>query len=258
MKKRNREKNEAISSAQRQYIMDHQRRKRRIRICQIGLLLFLIVYWEVAVRLDWINGFIFSSPVRLWNCLVEMVVSGELWHHLSVTVGETLVSFLLVMVVGLLAAVLFWWSDTLNQIAEPYLVVLNSLPKSALAPVFIVWLGNNPKTIIVAAVSVAVFGTMISLLAGFREVDPDKIKLIRTLGGGKRDILYKVILPANLPAIVSIMKVDIGLALVGVIIGEFLAARAGLGYLIVYGSQVFGCVCKKIEVDKIKTFYCAL
>lgn len=248
---------EKVSQAQRQYIKEIKQKKRKIRIWQVGILVMLVVYWEAAVRMDWINGFIFSSPVRLWNCLVEMVSSGELWHHLSVTVGETMVSFLLIMLIGLLAAVLFWWSDTLDRIAEPYLVVLNSLPKSALAPVFIVWLGNNPKTIIVAAVSVAVFGTMISLLTGFKEVDPDKIKLIRTLGGDKRDVLYKVVLPANLPAIVSIMKVDIGLALVGVIIGEFLAARAGLGYLIVYGSQVFGCVCKRMEKRYIKTIYCA-
>jgi NitT/TauT family transport system permease protein len=117
--------------------------------------------------------------------------------------------------------------------------VLNSLPKSALAPVFIVWLGNNMKTIIVAAVSVAVFGSIITLYSDFKNVEQDKIKLIYTLGGNKKDVLFKVIIPSNIPSIISLMKVNIGLSLVGVIIGEFLAAKAGLGYLIIYGSQVF-------------------
>ena len=243
---------EAASLAQKKYVARYYRSKRLTRCCQIGLLVFLLVYWEAAVRMGWLNGFIFSSPLRLWNCLVEMLASGELLRHLGVTVGETLISFALIMVIGIAVAILLWWSESLAKVAEPYLVVLNSLPKSALAPVFIVWLGNNPKTIIVAAVSVAVFGTMISLLTDFREIYPDKIKLIRTLGGSKRDVLWKVVLPANLPGIVSIMKVDIGLALVGVIIGEFLAAKAGLGYLIVYGSQVFRCVRVREEILKNK------
>ena len=122
---------------------------------------------------------------------------------------------------------------------EPYLVVLNSLPKSALAPLLIVWLGANTKTIIVAGISVAIFGTIISMYAGFVEVNPEKIKLIYTLGGRKRHALFKVVLPSNIPNLISNMKVNIGLSLVGVIIGEFLAARRGLGYLIIYGSQVF-------------------
>ncbi len=241
MRKRNKEL-VAASPAQREYVARYYRSKRLTRCCQLGFLIVLLAYWELAVRMGWLNGFIFSSPVRLWHCLVEMLANGELLHHLGVTVGETLISFVLIMAVGIAVAVLLWWREGFARVAEPYLVVLNSLPKSALAPVFIVWLGNNPKTIIVAAVSVAVFGTMISLQTDFQETDPDKIKLIRTLGGKKRDVLWKVVLPANLPGIVSIMKVDIGLALVGVIIGEFLAAKAGLGYLIVYGSQVFRCV----------------
>ena len=137
------------------------------------------------------------------------------------------------------AATLLWTSEKLSEITEPYLVVLNSLPKSALAPLLIVWLGTGMKTIIIAGISVAVFGAIISLYTGFLQVDSQKLLLIRTLGGNKRDCFFKVILPASVPTILSTMKVNIGLALVGVIIGEFLAARKGLGYLIIYGSQVF-------------------
>ena len=143
------------------------------------------------------------------------------------------------MIIGVVIAVLLWCSRSLSDILEPYLVMLNSLPKSALAPVLIVWLGNNVRTIIVAAVSVAVFGCIMTLYTGFREIDEDKLKLIRTLGGGKREIITKVLIPGSIPLIVSSMKVNIGLCLVGVIIGEFLAANYGLGYLIIYGSQVF-------------------
>ena len=140
---------------------------------------------------------------------------------------------------SLLTATLLWYVNSLAEVLEPYLVVLNSLPKSALAPLLIVWLGTGTNTIIVAGISVAVFGSIINLYTGFCQSDPEMLKLIYTLGGNKRDAFIKVILPSSIPLILSNMKVNIGLSLVGVIIGEFLAARRGLGYLIIYGSQVF-------------------
>jgi NitT/TauT family transport system permease protein len=163
----------------------------------------------------------------------------SIFRHIGITLLETIASFLLVILFGLLCATLLWYSKSLSEIMEPYLVVLNSLPKSALAPLFIVWLGTGMNTIIVAGVSVAVFGCIISLYTGFHLVDEEKITLIYTLGGTKKDVFFKVVLPSSIPTILSTMKVNIGLALVGVIIGEFLAARYGLGYLIIYGSQVF-------------------
>ncbi len=152
---------------------------------------------------------------------------------------ETVLSFLLVTVSSLALATLLWYHNSLSEILEPYLVILNALPKSALAPLLIVWLGTGTDTIIVAGISVAVFGSIISLYTGFCQADPETLKLIYTLGGTRRDALCKVILPSSVPLILSNMKVNIGLSLVGVIIGEFLAARRGLGYLIIYGSQVF-------------------
>ncbi|MBQ5698156.1 MAG: ABC transporter permease subunit, partial [Lachnospiraceae bacterium] len=149
------------------------------------------------------------------------------------------VSFILVIVLGIGGAILLWSSRTLSEILDPYLVILNSLPKSALAPILIVWLGANVRTIIVAAVSVAVFGSILTLHNGFSNMDRDQIKLIASLGGSKKDVMTKVLLPGSVPMIISNMKVNVGLCLVGVIIGEFLAAKAGLGYLIIYGSQTF-------------------
>ena len=132
-----------------------------------------------------------------------------------------------------------WAFPRLSLILEPYLVVLNSLPKSALAPLLIVWLGSNMKTIILAGISVAVFGAIMNLYTGFCETDPDKLKLIRTLGGNKKDELLKVILPGSVPLILSVMKVNIGLSLIGIVIGEMIGSKRGLGYLIIYSSQVF-------------------
>ncbi|HHT56203.1 MAG TPA: ABC transporter permease [Herbinix luporum] len=203
------------------------------------ILIGFVAFWEISTYIGIVDPFIFSSPSRVVNTIVQMTVDGQLFYHLGITLYETLLSFALVNLIGLLVAVILWWNETISKILEPYLIVLNSLPKSALAPVFIVWLGNNMKTIIVAAISVALFGTIITLHSDFKAVEEDKIKLIYTLGGKKKDVLLKVILPANIPSMISLMKVNIGLSLVGVIIGEFLAAKAGLGYLIIYGSQVF-------------------
>lgn len=228
-----------LSHAQLAYVRKHKVRNRRIRILQFIILISFILLWEVSTRLGIVNSFIFSSPSRVSKTIYQMSLNGELFYHVGITLLETLVSFFLVNAVGLVIAVILWWNDSISKVLEPYLIVLNSLPKSALAPVFIVWLGNNMKTIIVAAVSVAVFGTIITLYSDFNGVEHDKIKLIQTLGGKKRDVLFKVVIPSNIPSIISLMKVNIGLSLVGVIIGEFLAAKAGLGYLIIYGSQVF-------------------
>lgn len=169
----------------------------------------------------------------------ELFLTGDLLKHIGITLAETFGSFFLVASISLLIAILLWWNTTLSEIFEPYFVILNSLPKSAMAPIFIVWLGNNMKTIIITAISVAIFGSILNLFTSFQTTDPDKLKLIYTLHGNRFDCLTKVILPINLPAILSILKVDIGLCLIGVVIGEFLAARKGLGYLIIYGSQVF-------------------
>ena len=230
--------------SQEDYLRFEYHKKVRIRFYQIALFIFLLCTWEIASSLHIINPFIFSSPSRVIKCFCEMIVDKTLFLHIGVTLAETLISFSLVVLISLIMAVFLWWNETLSKILEPYLVVLNSLPKSALAPILIVWLGNNMKTIIIAAISVAVFGSILNLYTGFCNVEPDKIKLIQTLKGTRFDCLKLVVLPSSIPLFISIMKVNIGLSLVGVIIGEFLAARSGLGYLILYGSQVFSCVYK--------------
>ncbi len=227
------------SSRQQKYLDDYRKEKIKVNFFRITIVILFVILWEVATRKGVIDSFIYSSPSRIVMCFVDMFKDGNIIKHILVTLFETGVSFTLVNAVGILVAVVLWCKLSVAKITEPYLVVLNSLPKSALAPLLIVWLGNSMKTIIVAAISVAVFGTIISIYTGFMSVDTDKIKLIYTFRGNKKDVLTKVVIPSTLPLIISTMKVNIGLSLVGVIIGEFLAANEGLGYLIIYGTQVF-------------------
>ncbi len=228
-----------IPSAQAAFLKKQRRDKTQIRVFQWLIFAVFLIVWEITAHFNLINSFIFCSPSILIKCLIEMIQDGTLFQHVGITVLETIVGFAIVILGSILIAILLWWNPKLSKILEPYMVVLNSLPKSALAPILIVWLGANYKTIIVCAISVAIFGSILNIYTGFVTVEPDKLKLIKTLGGSRFDCLRLVVIPASMENILSIMKVNIGLCLVGVIIGEFLAAKAGLGYLIIYGSQVF-------------------
>lgn len=230
---------EIYSENHRRYLKRCSRNKKLIAVGRILVFVFFISFWELSTRFGLVDSFIFSSPSRIIKCFADLSKGGVIFRHMWVTIYETLICFSVVITLGILTATVMWRFRTVFLIAEPYIVLLNSLPKSALAPVLIVWFGNNVKTIIIAAVSVAVFGAILSIYTGFISTDEEKIKLIRTLGGNRGHILFKLVIPSSLPVIVNTMKVNLGLSLVGVIIGEFLAAREGLGYLIIYGSQVF-------------------
>lgn len=206
---------------------------------RVLLLVGFLLCWEGSTALGLLDSFIFSSPSKILECGWNMFRENRLLGHICITLGETLLSFLGVTIGSLFLVIVLWYSRLLSEILEPTLVVLNSLPKSALAPLLIVWLGARPRTIILAGMSVAIFGCILNLYTGFQHVDPDKLKLIYTLGGKRYHALWKVVIPSSIPMIISNMKVNIGLCLVGVIIGEFLAAKEGLGYLIIYSSQVF-------------------
>ncbi len=227
------------TDTQKQFIQAQKRSRRKITLARLALFVLFLLAWEAAAETGRIDPFIFSSPSRVFRTFLTMWQEEQLALQIGITLAETLISFFLVVFLSLSLAILLWLCPSFARVLEPYLVVLNSLPKSALAPLLIVWLGANRKTIITAGISVAIFGSVISLYTSFREMNPDKLKLIDTLGGTKRHALFKVILPGSIPYLLSNMKINIGLCLVGVIIGEFIGARQGLGYLIIYGSQVF-------------------
>lgn len=228
-----------ISASQQHYLNMQKRHKRIVRVSRILILLSFLFIWEFTANVGIIDSFIFSCPSQIALCFWDMVLDKSIFLHLGVTLYETVISFLLVIAISILMAVLLWLVPKLSEIFDPYLVVLNSLPKSALAPLLIVWLGATRTTIIVAGMSVAIFGSILNLYTSFTTVDPEKIKLIYTLHGNRYHALTKVVIPSCIPSIISVMKVNIGLCLVGVIIGEFLAARNGLGYIIIYSSQTF-------------------
>ncbi|ANY71715.1 ABC transporter permease [Paenibacillus ihbetae] len=240
------ERKEPASSSNRwlQDIYDKHRRKKRstqsrVLAVQLSLLLLFFAWWEAAGRLKWIDVLLFSYPTKIFSNIWDNIVSGELWGHLGITVGETVVGFLLGTLVGTLLAVIIWWSPFLNKVLDPYMVVFNSMPKVALGPIFIVMFGAGFTAIVVTTLSITVIVTTLVVYNSFNEVDSNLIKVVRTFGGTKRQVFQRVILPASYPAIVSTLKVNVGMAWVGVIVGEFLVAKSGLGYLIMYGFQVF-------------------
>lgn len=228
-----------ISAAQSRFLTARKKHRRTVACSRLLIFITFGLLWEAAAALTLIDPFIFSSPSRIGLCFFQMMADRSLPLHIGITLFETIVSFVLVIVCSLAVTILLWFSRKLSETLEPYLVILNSLPKSALAPLLIVWLGANYRTIIITGMSVAIFGSVLNLYTCFSSVDPEKIKLIYALGGKKYQVMTKVILPSNIPALFSLMKVNIGLCLVGVVIGEFIASRNGLGYLIIYGSQVF-------------------
>lgn len=221
------------------YLRRCKRQKRWVLLAQLGLLIGFFALWEIAARQGWIDDFIMSSPSRIWKTLKNLYASGELFRHLGASCLETVIGFTLGTLAGTVIAILLWWSPMLSRILDPYLVVLNSLPKTALGPVFIVWMGAGPASIIAMTLAISLIVTILEVHNGFLAVDRGKLNLMKTLGASRAQTLLKLVLPANLPTFVNALKVNVGLSWVGVIMGEFLVSREGLGYLIVYGSQVF-------------------
>jgi len=221
------------------FLRSVKRKRAMVRLVQVFILVATLGLWEVLASLRIIYPFITSQPSRIINTLSTLYKEGVLLNHIAVTCIETIIGFVLGTILGTLTAILLWWSDFASRVAEPYLVVLNSLPKIALGPIFIVWIGAGPAAIIVMTLAISLIVTILEVLNGFLSIDEEKIKLVRTFGGTKFQVLTKVILPASLPIIINALKVNVGLSWVGVIVGEFLVSKAGLGYLIVYGGQVF-------------------
>ncbi|NCB64282.1 MAG: ABC transporter permease [Clostridia bacterium] len=221
------------------YLRSRKRRKNAILFSQLFLLVFFLGLWELSARLGWVDAFIVSSPSRVAATLVNLYRSGDLWLHVGTSCLETAVGFTLGTLLGTLVAVALGWSDFVSRILEPYLVVLNALPKTALGPIFIVWIGAGSASIIAMTLAISIIVTILNMHVGFLATDRMKIQLMRTLGAGRWQILWMLVFPSNYATLFNTLKVNVGLSWVGVIMGEFLVSRAGLGYLIVYGSQVF-------------------
>ena len=221
------------------YLKAKAKQKRKIFIWQMGLLIGFIALWEILARCGILNTFLFSSPSAIWDLFKSYLGDGSLFKHIITSVSETVLGFTIGTIVGVLIAIILWWSETVAKILDPTLVVLNALPKTALAPILIVWAGAGMGGIVLTAVTISIVTTILSAYNYFLNVEEEKIKMLQSFGATRGQILRKLILPANLGNLINIIKINIGLAWVGVIVGEFIVSRNGLGYLIVYGGQVF-------------------
>jgi len=226
--------------------LEHKRYLRRVRMgnlwirfIQLLILVIALALWEICANLKIVDPFITSQPSRIIKTIIRLYQEGVLFQHIGITCLEAVVGFVLGTLLGTIIAIILWWSEFLCKVLEPYLVVINSLPKIALGPVFIVWIGAGPMAIIVMTLAISLIVTVLEVLNGFLAIDQEKVKLIQTFGGTKFQVLTKVLLPASLPTFINALKINVGLSWVGVIVGEFLVSKAGLGYLIVYGGQVF-------------------
>ncbi len=231
--------NSSIRLLHEQYLKEIKKEKRIVLFYQ--LLIFLVFFsgWEIASRKTWIDPLIFSSPSKIWGLFITKLSDGSLLSNLSVTLFETVLGFIIGTLLGTILAAILWWSERISKILDPYLVILNAMPKVALGPILIVALGPGFVSIIAMGAIISVIITTIVVYTSFREVDPNYIKVLKTFGASRGQCFKEAILPASFPTIISTLKVNVGLSWVGVIVGEFLVSAKGLGYMIIYGFQVF-------------------
>lgn len=227
-----------VSKEHVEYLRSVKRRSRNIIITRILILVSFFALWEILGNLRVIDPFLTSTPSRMVKIFIKIYNDGTMIGHIMTTCYETIIGFTLGTFIGIVIAIILWWSDFLCKVLDPYIVVLNALPKVALGPIIIFWAGNGMKAIILMALLISVISTIISVLSGFNEVEEDKIKLLKTFGASKLKILTNLIIPSTTPTLISALKISVGLSWVGVIMGEFLVAKKGLGFLIVYGGQV--------------------
>ena len=231
--------NQKIKLQYQTFLKERRKLKGLILGCQVLIFFGFIFLWQLASMRGWIDPLLFSSPSRIFTLLKQYVAQEIIFNHMYVTVMETVVAFLFSTIIGTLIAMLLWWSRTLAQIMDPYLVVLNAMPKVALGPIVIVIFGPNMTSSIAMGVFICLIVTILVVYDRFAGTDENYTKVLRTFGASKRQIFQKCIFPSSLPTIISTLKINVGLAWVGVIVGEFLVSKEGLGYLIVYGFQVF-------------------
>jgi NitT/TauT family transport system permease protein len=213
-----------------------------VRTMQLLVLLVLLVLWEILPRLQLVNPLLTSYPSALWPTFVQLLKEtpqqASILAHTWATVLATVLGFTAAMALGTIIAAALWWWNALYKVLDPYLVVANAMPKTAFVPIFYIWLGAT-LSIYGMSLAISLFITILMIYSGFQGIDPNKIKLAQTFGASKRQILMKVVLPGSVPTFIAALKVNAGLSLVGVIVGEFQSANLGLGYLIQYGSQIF-------------------
>lgn len=228
-----------MTQEHKEYLKKFKINKMIIILSQIFILIFIILIWELLAKYEVIDPFIFSKPSIIYNLFKKYLATNELLMHTLVSTYEVILGLFIGTTLGLLIAILLYEIEILAKIFDPYLVVLNALPKTALAPIFIIWVGTNTKGIVFVSISISLIITIINGLNAFNNVDKEKIKLFKTFNASKIQILWYLLLPANKNEVFNIIRINIGMSWIGVIVGEFIVSKRGLGYLITYGTQIF-------------------
>ena len=221
------------------FLKNIKKEKFIITLFQILIFVIFLCIWQLLADFNIINTFIFSSPKKVIETIINLYNTKDLFSHIWVTIYETILSFSIATILGTLIATILWWNKKIHKVIEPYLTILNSLPKVALGPIIIIWFGAGIKSIIVMALLISLIITIINVYEGFNSINQNKIKLMKTLGAKKYQIFFKLIFPSSINTIISVLKINVSMSLIGVIMGEFLVSKKGIGYLILYGSQVF-------------------
>jgi NitT/TauT family transport system permease protein len=233
------EKKNKLELLHKNYIQSLKIEKRWVGFYQAIIFILFFTSWQLASQKQWIDPLLFSSPLKIWNLLLEKIQDGTLISNIGVTLTETVFGFILGTLLGTILAAILWWSPMISRVLDPYLVILNALPKVALGPIIIVALGPGYSSIIAMGAIISIIITTIVVYTSFKEVDPNYLKVLQTFGANRWQCFKEAILPASFPTIISTLKVNVGLSWVGVIVGEFLVSSRGLGYMIIYGFQVF-------------------
>ncbi|WP_035322457.1 ABC transporter permease [Peribacillus kribbensis] len=228
-----------IEQSYNDYIKTLKKEKRLVLFYQLLIFIVFFSIWELLSRQEWIDPLIFSSPAKIVSLLFHKVQDGSIFSHAGFTIYETILGFVLGTLCGTLLAAFLWWFPMASRVLDPYLVILNAMPKVALGPILIVVLGPGFSSIIAMGAVISIIITTIVIYTSFRGVDPNYLKVLETFGASRYVCFKEAVLPASFPAIISTLKVNVGLSWVGVIVGEFLVSQQGLGYLIIYGFQVF-------------------
>lgn len=220
------------------YLRRERRQRILVQVSRVLLLFGFLGIWEILAQTRMVNPMLTSYPSAVWPTFLDLLQNGNLMLHTWATFRATLIGFGVSMVVGVALAAALWWSDFVHKVLDPFLVIANAMPKIAFVPIFYIWLGSE-YSVYGMAVAISIFITIMVAYEGFRGIDPNKVKLARTLGASRAQVLTMVVLPGSVPTLLAALKMNIGLALVGVIVGEFQSASEGLGFLIINGSQVF-------------------
>lgn len=228
-----------MSKGYKEYLNRNKRYNILIVSIQILIIISFLFLWEYGARKELIDSFITSSPTEIMETIINLIKSNNLFNHIIITIIETVISFILGTLIGIIIASILWYYKTLAKVVDPFLTLINSLPKIALGPIIIIWAGAGIKSIIIMALLISTIVTIINVYQGFIDTDELKIKLMKTFKASKIQIYANLVLPNSFTNIISTLKINISMSLIGIIMGEFLVSKQGIGYLIMYGSQIF-------------------